>query len=107
VGILREDAAAGLSLTGIDVIPVSGAAEFKRALLSVVESREYGLVIADEELLAAIDERTRTAVAARSLPLIVPIPAEMRWADVQEMPADDYVAMLVRRAVGYQLNIHL
>ncbi len=107
VGILRADAAAGLALTGVDVMPVSDPAEFKRALLAVIESREYGLVVADEGLLAAIDERTRAAANARSFPLIVPIPADLRWADVQEMPADDYVAMLVRRAVGYQLNIHL
>ena len=107
VGILREDAAAGFSLTGIDVMPVAGPAEFKRALLAAVDSREYGLVIADRQLLEALDERTRDAIAARSIPLIVPIPSEMRWADAEEMPEDDTVAMLIRRAVGYQLNIRL
>lgn len=107
VGILREDTAAGLSLTGVDVIPVADVADFKRTLLTAVESREYGLAIVDEELLAALDERTRKAVSARNLPLIVPISAELRWIDVEEMPPDEYVAMLVRRAVGYQLNIHL
>jgi vacuolar-type H+-ATPase subunit F/Vma7 len=107
VGILREDAAAGLSLTGIDVVPVADAAEFKRGLLAAVESRETGLVIADEAMLAALDDRTRATIAARSLPLIVPVPADMRWKDLEEIPADDYVATLVRRAVGYQLNIQL
>jgi hypothetical protein len=31
----------------------------------------------------------------------------MRWREVEEVPADDYVARLIRRAVGYQLNIRL
>lgn len=107
VGILREETAAGLSLTGVDVMPVTTAAELKRTLLAAIDSREYSLVVVDEELFAALDERTRSAVAARNLPLVIPIPSELRWMDVQDMPADDYVAMLVRRAVGYQLNIRL
>ena len=107
VGVMREETAAGLALTGVDVLPVADVAEFKRTLLSVVESREYGLVIVDEDLLSALDERTRTSIAARSLPLVIPIPSQLRWTDVEAMPPDDYIAMLVRRAVGYQLNIHL
>ena len=107
VGILREEMAAGLALTGVDVIRVADAADFKRALLAVVDSREYSLAIVDEALLAGIDERTAALVAGRSLPLVIPIAAELRWKDVQAMPADDYIAMLVRRAVGYQLNIRL
>jgi vacuolar-type H+-ATPase subunit F/Vma7 len=107
VGILNAEAAAGFSLTGVDVMPVADAAEFKRTLLSAVESRRYSLVIVDDRLFSALDERTRSSVTARSLPLVVPIAAGLRWTDVQDMPQDDYVAMLVRRAVGYQLNIHL
>jgi V/A-type H+/Na+-transporting ATPase subunit F len=107
VGILNAEAAAGFSLAGVDVIPVADAAEFKRALLSAVESRKYSLVIVDDGLFGALDERTRSSVVARSLPLVVAVAADLRWSDAADMPQDDYVAMLVRRAVGYQLNIHL
>ena len=49
----------------------------------------------------------RAAVAARTLPLIVPVSSELQWTDADELPADDTIAALVRSAVGYQLDIRL
>jgi len=105
VGILRADMASGLALAGVDVMPVEDAAGFKQTLLEVVESREYAVAVVDESLLAGLDERTAVSLAARSLPLVVPIPGELRWVDERAARADDYIALLIRRAVGYQLNI--
>jgi vacuolar-type H+-ATPase subunit F/Vma7 len=105
VGILRADMADGLALTGVDVMPVDDAADFKQTLLEIVDSREYAVAVVDESLLAGLDERTAAALASRVLPLIVPIPGELRWVEEQAMPKDDYIALLIRRAVGYQLNI--
>ena len=34
-------------------------------------------------------------------------PEELRWGEVEEITGDEYVAALIRRAVGYQLNIRL
>jgi vacuolar-type H+-ATPase subunit F/Vma7 len=107
VGILREEMGAGLALTGMDVMTVKDAEDFKRTMQTVIDSHEYGLAVVDENLLAGLDERSRSAITERSLPLVVPIPGTLKWEDVTDMPEDDYIAMLIRRAVGYQLNIQL
>jgi hypothetical protein len=49
----------------------------------------------------------RAGYAAVTVPLIIEVPGTIQWREEQALPFDDYVARLVRRAVGYQLNIKL
>jgi len=109
VAVLRSDLAAGFSLTGVDVIRVTeerpGAA--REALQGAVENREYGLVIVDETLLRDVDERFRASLHERNLPLVVPVPGDLTWSDGEAGTEDEYVAQLVKRAVGYQLKVQL
>ncbi len=109
VAVLKGELASGFSLTGVDVIRVeepyaSGARE---ALESAVNNPEYGLVIVDQTLLDEVDDRLRTSLHERNLPLVIPVPGDLRWRDVESAPEDEYVAQLVKRAVGYQLKVEL
>ena len=105
--ILPGELASGFALTGLEVIPVADAAAGREALLQAIEKPEYGLLIVEEELLEQMEPRVREELAARNAPLIVAIPGELRWSAAARPPGDDYVAALIRRAVGYQLNIQL
>jgi vacuolar-type H+-ATPase subunit F/Vma7 len=109
VAILREDIAAGFALTGVDVIRVKEpvAVSAREVLRSILDGREYGLVIVDETIVAAADERLRAAIAERNVPLFISIPGDLVWSDVEAVSEDEYVAHLIRRAVGYQLKIQL
>ena len=42
-----------------------------------------------------------------TVPLVIAVPGALEWKETAEAPEEDYVARLIRRAVGYQLNIKL
>jgi vacuolar-type H+-ATPase subunit F/Vma7 len=107
LGIFPEDLAAGFALTGLEVIRVKDAEAGRGALLEAVANQEYGLLIIEENLLAAMEEGRSRELLERNSPLVIPIPGMLRWADPERGSADDYVAALIRRAVGYQMNIKL
>jgi vacuolar-type H+-ATPase subunit F/Vma7 len=105
LALLGRDLGAGFALSGIEVATVSDAGSLRAALDSAVESRAYGLVVVEEEMMRALGEEARMEFAAMNVPLIVEVPGSLEW---QEHAADDsYVAGLIRRAVGYQLSIKL
>jgi len=105
LAIAEGDFGAGLALTGIDVQRAQSASEAREALLRAVDGQDYGIVIVEERFTSEFDAKTEALIADTNVPLIVSLPAEMKWRDAEEPSQDDYVASLVRRAVGYQLNI--
>ena len=107
LALVCPDFRAGFSLTGIDVGKVSDARELHPALAAAVGGTRYGLVIVEEELMAGLDEDQRAVFSAVTVPLVIEVPGAMVWKAAAEAPAEDYVARLISRAVGYQLNIKL
>jgi len=105
--VLKEGLGAGFSLTGVNVDVVADAASARDAVRDAVESRDCGILLLDEDLFSGMSGRERDALLQRTVPLVVLLPGEMRWVEVEEMARDDYVADLIRHAVGYQLNIRL
>jgi V/A-type H+/Na+-transporting ATPase subunit F len=107
LAITREDLGAGFALAGVEVTRAPTPEEARTALAGALQGGGYGVVILEQELLSGMDEETRAEALASTVPLVIAIPGEMRWRETEEAPADDYVARLIRRAVGYQLNIRL
>ncbi len=105
VGIMGPDLARGFALAGVDVTSVADIKAGQQALTSAIDSLGYGLVIVEQRLLDSLEPRVREAIYARNIPLVIAIPGDLRWGEQDGKPADDYVAALIRRAVGYQLNI--
>jgi vacuolar-type H+-ATPase subunit F/Vma7 len=65
------------------------------------------MVVVEEELMAGLEEGERASFSAVVVPLIIEVAGELAWKEAAEGPTEDYVARLIRRAVGYQLNIKL
>jgi len=107
LAVAGDDLAAGFALAGIDVYRAPDAAAARDALLNAMKEDDYGLVIVEESIMSELDDRTRTAVSESNIPVVISVPGEMKWRDVEETGEDDYVAGLIRRAVGYQLDIQL
>ena len=107
LALVRPDFRAGFALTGIDVGKVSDAHELRAALEVALGGTTYGIVIVEEELMAGLEEADRAAFASVNVPLLMEVPGALLWKEAAEAPAEDYVARLIRRAVGYQLNIKL
>ncbi len=107
VAILPSALADGLALSGVAVVHADTPTDTEDAIQDAIDSGEYGIVIVAEEMMASIDERTAERFHDQRVPLLVSIPAELKWKDVEEKPTDSYAANLIRRAIGYQLNIRL
>lgn len=103
--IMREDLARGFALAGVDVTSIADDRQAQAAVLAAVDSLGYGMLIIEEELLAKLEPRVRDAILARTVPLVIAIPGDLTWTEPEGASADDYVAAMIRRAVGYQLNI--
>ncbi len=107
LALMRPDLAAGFALTGIEVQTVADAGQLRKALSAAVEGPRYGMVVVEEELMAGLEQSERAAFGAVTVPLVIEVAGELAWEEAAEGPAEDYVARLIRRAVGYQLNIKL
>lgn len=107
LALVRHDLASGFALTGVDVQSVSDARELRRALSAAAGGPRYGMVVVEEELMATLEDTERASFAAVVVPLIIEVSGELAWTEAAEGPSEDYVARLIRRAVGYQLNIKL
>lgn len=105
--ISEKELARGFELAGVETWTVSDAKQASQALAKVISSGEHGIVIMDEKLSSGLDKQVTTTLSRSNGPMLVTIPAELRWRDTERLPHDDYVARLIRRAIGYQLNIKL
>jgi len=102
-----RDLCSGFALAGVETCVAEDADSAAGALAKAAESGEYGVVVLDEQLAAGFDERTRQSMSGSDVPVVIAVPGQMRWQDVEAMEPDDYVARLIRQAVGYQLDIKL
>lgn len=105
--VVGEDLGKGFSLAGVDVITAHKSEQALDLLRDASKSRSWGIIIVDETLLAGVDEREKNALFERTIPLVIAIPGAMHWSDIEKSSSDDFVARLIRRAVGYQLNIQV
>jgi vacuolar-type H+-ATPase subunit F/Vma7 len=107
LALLRRDLGSGFALAGVEVAAAADAGAARAALVSAMTSGVYGMVIVEEEFLNGMDETARRELEASTMPLVIAVPGAMAWREEEEAPSDDYIARLIRRAVGYQLNIKL
>ncbi len=107
LAILHRDLGSGFALAGVEVAAAADPDAARAALASAMTSGLYGIVIVEEELLGGMEETARRDLEASTVPLVIAVPGAMAWREAEEAPPDDYIARLIRRAVGYQLNIKL
>ena len=105
--LVGADLGSGFALAGVDVIPAGDPAQAVELLRDASKSRSWGIIIVDKSLLEGVDEREKNALFERTIPLVITIPGAMRWIDAEKGSSDEFVARLIRRAVGYQLNIQV
>ena len=107
LALLNRDLCAGFALAGVDVSVAADPVGARSTLDAAIAGRQYGIVIVEEELMAGMEQEVREAFASSTVPLVIEIPGALAWRETGEAPSDDYIAKLIRRAVGYQLNIKL
>ena len=107
LAISEKEIAKGFALAGLETLTVSDGKQASEALANIISGGQYGIVIMDEKLSSGLDKQVKTVLSHGVRPMLVSVDGELSWRDTERLPQDDYVARLIRRAIGYQLNIKL
>ncbi|GIW54589.1 MAG: hypothetical protein KatS3mg082_0993 [Nitrospiraceae bacterium] len=101
--ITDPDTALGFRLAGVDVHEEIDPVKAGERLLALLRAREAGIVIYNEDFVSTLPESAVTALEESLTPVFfaIPVPRPVSPAERRE----DYLARLVRRAIGYQLKI--
>jgi V/A-type H+-transporting ATPase subunit F len=101
--ITDADTALGFLLAGVEVTEVAGSNEAAQRLLALLKAKEAGVVIYNEEYRRALPEKDQAALEESLSPIFfaIPVARAMRIGELRE----EYLARLLRRAIGYQLKI--
>ncbi len=105
VAIGGQEFCTGFALAGIETLLVTDVTEQEVFTLALAQD-DLALVILDEQWRESL-ERVRPDPLKAQLPIVIPVPGQMRWRDVEQPGEDQYIAQLIRQAVGYQLDIQL
>ena len=105
LAIVEPEVARGFKLSGVEIRAVQSAPLVKKCLLEAMENKGYGIIIVDEAHIGSFDEHTRRLIEDSSVPLVVPLPLEMRWGREDGKRADTYVADMIRHAIGHHIKI--
>lgn len=103
VAIVDEDTAAGFRLAGVEVREANSPEEMRRGVEAVLADREAGIVVLDEALFRRLPERLGKKLEESAAPIFIPIPTIRLWREA--IKPEEYVARLIRRAIGYQIKI--
>lgn len=99
--ICPETLARGFELTGVEVLTTNSKETTEGLLFGTIEGKRAGVVILPQEHLEQFEERKRKTLEELELPFIVPIP----MLQEREASVEEYVSLMVRRAIGYQVKI--
>ncbi len=101
--ITDPDTALGFRLAGVDVHEEVDPVKAGERLLALLRAREPGIVIYNEDFVSTLPEPAVTALEESLTPVFFAIPVS-RIVPAAER-REEYLARLVRRAIGYQLKI--
>ncbi len=105
IAIGGRDFCTGFALAGIETRMVTESTT-QEVFTQVLALPDLALVILDEQWSDSWEQARPSTLKAR-LPIMIPVPGRMRWRDVEKPGEDQYIATLIRQAVGYQLDIQL
>lgn len=103
VALMEKETGLGYRLAGVDVRETPTPQEMGRQAKFLSLDPGVRLVILDEDLFRGLPEALQRALEESRSPLFVPVPS-MPLRKGAPRP-EEYVARLIRRAVGYQIRI--
>lgn len=100
--VTRPGAGLGFRLAGVPVEEVAedGAAE---RLAAIVEEPGLGLLAVDDALVPHMPQTVLERVTRNGVPIVLPVTLPGRWEG--GVGGEDYVAALIRRAIGYHIKL--
>lgn len=103
VVVTDPENAHGFRLAGVDVVEVRDPQDVRGKIVSLINDDDSGIIAVNEDFMAAIDDRTRDRIEKIYRPIVVPIPARKKIEVAEERR--EYLARLIRRAVGFDIKL--
>ena len=100
--LTAEDARYGFSLAGSQQLSVPPE-QAEEELRKTIAEPDVGVLVIDERLVRAIDEKTYAELEDNWSGLLVTLPAPREEVTGEE----DYLQRLIRRALGYHVRLEL
>jgi V/A-type H+-transporting ATPase subunit F len=100
--LLRPHDALGFRLAGATVETAADGEELA-ALRTLLADPAVGVLAVDEELLARVPQRLVQRARQRGIPVILPFAIPRRYGEAGR--GREYVAALIRRAIGYAVRL--
>lgn len=100
--VTRPGAGLGFRLAGVPVEELAEAGASDR-LAALLEEPGLGLLAIDEVLVGRVPQVVLERVGRRGVPIVLPFTLPARWEE--GMAGEEYVAALIRRAIGYHIKL--
>jgi V/A-type H+-transporting ATPase subunit F len=97
------ETALGFRLAGIETFSAREAKEAHGLILELLEKREEGVVIINEDFLPSFPEKVQKRIEESLQPVFVPVPHVESWREGEKK--EEYLVRLLRRVMGYQIKI--
>ena len=97
------DTADGFRLAGVDVVVCESLELVREKLNGLLDDEDSGIIAVNEQMMAAIDERTQKKIDSIYRPLVISLPIRERLAFGEDHRA--YLARLIRRAIGFDITL--
>ncbi len=98
-----SDNADGFRLAGVDVVVVDSQDAVRERLNHLLDDEDAGIIAVNEQMMAAIDERTQRRIDTIYRPLVISLPIREKLAIGEDHRA--YLARLIRRAIGFDITL--
>lgn len=105
LAIVGSEVVNGFILTGIDAVLAKSKEEARQILGDNLSGDKYGIIIIEETLYEGLDLHLKKIIDKGSLPLVVPLPIEMKWREGDFFAKSSYISQLLRKTIGYNVKI--
>ncbi len=93
----------GFKLGGFEVKELDEGSDVDEVMEEVASADKYGLVCMEERFFEKISERVIKRIRKKGLPVILSMEIPEKWGETSG--GESHIARLIRRAIGYQINI--
>jgi V/A-type H+-transporting ATPase subunit F len=103
VVITDPENAYGYRLAGVDVVPVKSTEEARKELSLLINDDRSGIIAVSEDFIEAMGERIAEKIKRIYRPIVIPIPSGRHLKVTDERR--EYLASLIRRAIGFDIRL--
>jgi vacuolar-type H+-ATPase subunit F/Vma7 len=100
--VTRRGEGLGFRLAGAEVEELEEGEEAQR-FQDLVADASLGVLAVEQELLERVPEPLLQRIGREGVPVLIPFVSPKRWEEAGR--GEEYVATLIRRAIGYHVKI--